>query len=782
MDSIRTGGEKTDFLRSSATTLLVALAALSPLIIVPLLSVPFQFTKAAFVVLLGLLALVAYLAGVLKNGRFALPRSVLLGAAWLVPLAYAFAGALSESPALSFFGRALEVDTVVFLAVMAALLSLGALAPRDGADVFRVLVALLGSAAVVGLFQVARVAVGSDALSLGILRDLAANIFGKWNDLGIFFGLVAILSFVALDRISLNLPARIAFGSLGALALVLVALVNFPLVWIVLGLFMLGFVVAGFSRSLFRRGAGEGKRALPLVAGALLALSVVFLLGGESMRRALTDSLGITYLEARPSLQSTLEVGKSVFAEHPAFGLGPNTFLLAWARFKPDGVNATPFWSADFGSGVGHVPTAFATAGLVGGGAWVVFLGVFLASGFRAFVAGGGRGAPLRFLAFASFLGALYLWIFTVIYVPNAVLVALAFLLSGLFVAAVRADGGISDVVVDFDANPRLGFVASLLMTVLMLAAVATLYVVGMRYAGAVLEQRSSLSLTLAGDADAAERDALSAARLTKSANAYRLAAEAAVAKMNAIVAENPTPSEETRALFQRTLSAGLEYAKEAARRGGEFPESWTTLARVYHAVVPLRIQGAYESAKLSYEEALARSPKSPGILLALARLELANGSPDAAREYLNRALSLKADYTEAVFLLAQIDVAAGRVESAIASVEGALVLAPQNPVLWFGLGYLKYTKRDASAVAALERAVALRDDYANAHYFLGLSYYRAGRTEDAIRALERVEELNPESADVKLILENLRSGRSPCAGAPSSFLPENRTALPVAD
>ena len=50
------------------------------------------------------------------------------------------------------------------------------------------------------------------------------------------------------------------------------------------------------------------------------------------------------------------------------------------------------------------------------------------------------------------------------------------------------------------------------------------------------------------------------------------------------------------------------------------------SLGRVYEAVVPLKIPGAYESARASYEQALTLNPRSPALFLTLARLEAAQG------------------------------------------------------------------------------------------------------------------------------------------------------------
>ena len=61
----------------------------------------------------------------------------------------------------------------------------------------------------------------------------------------------------------------------------------------------------------------------------------------------------------------------------------------------------------------------------------------------------------------------------------------------------------------------------------------------------------------------------------------------------------------------------------------------------------------------------------------------------------------------------------------------------------------------------ALEQAIAIVPDYANALYFLGLAYDKLGDSANTLRVFERVAQLNPENAEIKAIMTNIRAGRS---------------------
>ena len=175
-------------------------------------------------------------------------------------------------------------------------------------------------------------------------------------------------------------------------------------------------------------------------------------------------------------------------------------------------------------------------------------------------------------------------------------------------------------------------------------------------------------------------------------------------------------------------------------------------------------------------------NPKRPAIYLSLARLDLAVGNQELAKEGLAKAIELKQNYTDAIFLSARLSAEEGKLNEAIAKVESASIISPNDVGLFFNLGFLKYSDSDfEGAVVALERAVSLRPDYANAKYFLGLSYDRVGRTEEAVVQFEGIEITNPDNNEVKQILANLRAGRRPFASI-DVVSPEDRDTPPIED
>ncbi len=133
--------------------------------------------------------------------------------------------------------------------------------------------------------------------------------------------------------------------------------------------------------------------------------------------------------------------------------------------------------------------------------------------------------------------------------------------------------------------------------------------------------------------------------------------------------------------------------------------------------------------------------------------------------------------------MLSQVTAAQGNLKDAIIAAQVATELNPQQSILFFQLGLLHYNNKDYVAAAkALETALTLQLDYANAQYFLGLSYVRLNNISGAIEQFNKLAQSNPDNQEVAFILSNLRAGRSPFADAkpPVTPTPEKRSSLPI--
>ena len=761
-------------LDKAANWILLLLVVLLPVAVIPLASVPFSFTKTALLAAGVLLVFILCAFRQLRDGVLLIPRHPLLLAVWAIPAAYLVSALFSGNIRDSLAGNALATDTAGFYLIAALLLSVSAYLLRSKGRILEVYFAFLVSFVILALFQGARLVLGPETLSLGIFGSPLSNLLDKWNDLAIFFGLVAMFALISFEALPVHKTAQVLLSVVFLVSLFFLAAVNFTPVWIAVGLFSFAFLVYGIMRGKFAPSAFPRETPRVNVGTVLTALlllsSIAFVAGGGRIGDLVAQRLGVTQIEARPSWQSTLLVGKEVYRSGAwLLGSGPNSFAEDWSAYRPAGVNATPFWNADFVSGVGVIPTSFVTAGLLGGLAWLLFLGYFLYAGFRALILRSFTDRFSLYLSLSSFLGALYLWGLCLFYIPSPTLIAFAFLLSGVFIASLSVAGQADEWRFSFADNPRIGFAVVLLVSLALLVSVGSLFIVGKKYAAAVYFQRSLIAGNVRGDLNAAERDLARALALDENDFYLRGAAEEGILRLGRVASDTSLSADEARAQFQSVLGGSVGHALAATRWNPNDYRNWMTLASVYQAVVPLKIQGAYESAAAAYERARERNPLSPLIPISLARLSASNGDAATAKLHITEALQKKNDYAEAVYLLSQIEIGEGKIREAISSTEAAIVLAPQNPGLYFQLGLLRYgSGQFGGAGEAFQAAVRINDSYANARYYLGLVRHKEGRIQDAIREFERVLALNPDNEDVKSILENLRRGRDPLSGVES--------------
>jgi len=82
----------------------------------------------------------------------------------------------------------------------------------------------------------------------------------------------------------------------------------------------------------------------------------------------------------------------------------------------------------------------------------------------------------------------------------------------------------------------------------------------------------------------------------------------------------------------------------------------------------------------------------------------------------------------------------------------------PFNPEVLFQLGRLYFNaKRIDDAIGQLEKVVNFMPNHSNALYSLGIAYKEKGEKEKAIKAFEKVLELNPGNEDVQAKLDELK-------------------------
>ena len=226
----------------------------------------------------------------------------------------------------------------------------------------------------------------------------------------------------------------------------------------------------------------------------------------------------------------------------------------------------------------------------------------------------------------------------------------------------------------------------------------------------------------------------------------------------------------------------------------------WVTAGATLIAV-PLGVASAGDFSIQSYSKAISLDPKNPANYVAVARvyvaqadlidaqMRISGASNDLIQQrdaifakaelHLVKALELKNDFTPARFLLVQVFDREGKIVDAINRAFEIAQFNPDDVGSLFQLGFLYYKNGQFSeSRIVLERAVGISPNYSNARYFLGLIYDRQGDRDSAIIQFVQIENLNPDNAEVKQILANLRAKKEALFGIVPP--PQQRTEAPV--
>src|SRR3989344_1075253 len=781
---------------------------LIPIFFVPVSFISTQFGTSLLFAYGVILVVLIYIISALFYGQLDLPKSTkfILGFLALVPLVYTLAGVANGFSRMSFFAYTFDINTVGFILLGFVYLFLVSLLFRNKNRIFYSYLAFVFSAIILSLFLLIRIIFGVNVLSFGIFTTLTSSMIGSWNNVGIFFGIGVILSLLTHEMLSVSKIMKIILSVALAFSLFFLALVNFSTIWIIIAVTSFLFILYSLYNSTsqfqpvenssqsspkflitfiksFINSTKQKIRKIPLYSGIVFGISLAFVIWGGVLGGRLSSALKVNNVDVRPTLAVTMDIARNTIKDRPLFGSGPNTFTTQWLTWKPDDIVSTIFLNTDFTNGVGLIPTFAVTTGLFGILSWLLFLGFYLYLGVKSIFTRV-EDSLLKYLLTSSFFVSLYLWIMTFVYMPSVAVFILTLFFTGLFFASVYLGGIVEIETKSFSLDPRKGFVSSLVLVLFLLASFYLGYGLYKNSQSLYYFQKSSYTLNTLDDVNDSEIYMIQAIDSVPNDVYYRALSEIEIIRLNKLLSQDPKTINQADAQkrFSDILASAIKAGIAAKDADQTNYLNWISLGNVYATVsVPqFQVQGAYESAQFAYNEALRRNPKNPGILILLSRLAVVKGDLTQAEQYALQAIQLKRNYTDAYFVLSQIQVQNKDIKGAIDSVTAASVIDPINSAIFFQLGLLKYNIQDfTGAIAALEKAISITLDYANAQYFLGLSYEAKGMHLDAITQFEKLRVSNPDSTEVTNILTNLKNGKPPFPST-ETVKPEASKTLPV--
>jgi tetratricopeptide (TPR) repeat protein len=262
-----------------------------------------------------------------------------------------------------------------------------------------------------------------------------------------------------------------------------------------------------------------------------------------------------------------------------------------------------------------------------------------------------------------------------------------------------------------FDQSPRAALGLSFMFIVAVIFSIAGVYLQGQRLVAEAHYQRGIVTdVTTKQGADLAAQELLRATQLNGHNDLYfRALSQALAVQANRVASEAGAKPTDDQARQVTLLAAN---AVNAGRRATELNPSnvqtWSSLAGMYRDLGPA-VEGAIQAARDAYQKAIDLEPNNPIYLTEIAKIELSVA--EDARQRIGNGKDIKDDQK--------------------AELEKMMKDARQK------------------ARESLEKALALKQDYAAANYWMALLLQAEGKADEATAKLESVRNASPNDLGV---------------------------------
>jgi tetratricopeptide (TPR) repeat protein len=156
-----------------------------------------------------------------------------------------------------------------------------------------------------------------------------------------------------------------------------------------------------------------------------------------------------------------------------------------------------------------------------------------------------------------------------------------------------------------------------------------------------------------------------------------------------------------------------------------------------------------YEEARQSFDRYLQLHPEDASGHYALGMILHALQRSNEARSQFEKSVQLQAEQTESYFQLGLLDLDAADLKSAGERFSLVLKQDPHHADALAGMGRVEFQEKEyAKAADLLQSAVSTDSSLREAHYYLGLTYARLGRTRDSEKELQIASQLEHEDVE----------------------------------
>lgn len=759
-----------DFFSSFIRTIIYLIIFLMPLFFLPLNADPFELGKNLLFYLLVLIGMVAWFIQIVVRKEFDFVHTPFNWPVAAFGLTYLLTAIFSVNRYNSFWGLSghfSESLLATFFFICFFFLVVNNL--KSSREAIKALMFFIISLAVLMIFNFCQI-FGLDILArLGWPGAPLFNLLsGSLSVLTVFLSAGAPLLFVLLMLARKSLD-RIVLTVLLAIDLALIFIIADPvgIVSLIFGLFALLFFIAWRVQKF--------SSAWLISAVILIALSLVFLFLPLDRLLNLNFPADIQ-LDGRTSWQ----IVKGALADHLFFGVGPQNFYHAFAKYRPAVFNQSTFWDLDFVSAGSFWFNQWAVLGLLGGLIWLLlvlkyflssvwllmkerqvgadwFLSIGVLAGWLVILAAG-FFLPFNFIMTFSFWFWLALGVI-IIYQDKNKIRHFSFAESGL-----------------------MAFLSSLILIVLLVVGIGFLYFGAKIVIGEIYFAKASLVSAYDLPASQNAQEAKDNLQQIKDLLNKAIGANANQARYYLSLSQtiNREMSLNNQLTELQTLAAdslaktdlSWRYARGLAgyyRAAGEvlwplqqiLPQANTELINIFKEIVALNPNHPYFHLTLGQtyffggqmmEQAAADSQADNSALADQTGQYFQQASAE-----IKKAAELKSDWAPAQYYLALVLEREGKKPEAAAALQKALSINANQPDAIYELGRLyKDAGQTDEAVKLLERAIQLDAYQLGAYMDLIDIYESGGNKEKAIEVVGEALKAFPQNQELQSKLEAL--------------------------
>lgn len=725
-------------------TSLLVLLVISTLGFLPLFGIDALAIKYHVVVFFGSLFLVIIALQSLKRGSFILPGRKTSWGLFAIFLSTLLSSVFVYTPKIALFGNLSGAPSFFLIMSLMIVFYIAITTFTNFSRVLGLFATVAAAYTVIFLHQIIRIIFGAQVLTFGFIGNLTGSVIGSWSDFALVSLLVVIFSMICLEVGKFVGSAKWMAISAGIMGMIGLYLTNIRWIWILAGAALVVFALYVFSIGYWNRQkvSYEKGRTIPwytLGAFVFVILGIIF---GTLITNTISKSRPLYYSEVSPSFKSTMQAGVASIKARPIFGTGIGSFDTVWNKVKPVGLSGSTAGAAEFTTGYSFITTQIATTGVVGLLVWL-FVIIACLYKFIIVIRQEPTDAADRFTRISIITGAFLLSVISVIHYPGILILTLwAIFMGGLWSIVHSPENAI-----EFTDTPRKSLIGMILVFVSIILAGFVMLIVLRKVVSIGAYSSSLKSFSRNNDRNIGLQKLVKANQWWSTDFYNRILASQAI-----VEAQNLKPTEGTSQdvlvkQVQNILSIGVSYAQASVDANQKNYRNWLSLGDQYKFLAELKIDGAADRAKDAYTKARELSPNDTTLQLPFAYLATVAGDSEGALKIV--ADSIKEYPTSDAYLwMYQRDVAAKDYSAAEKDLIDILNIDNYNTTVLSELGMLYFVQdKFSNAIPVFIQSLAVNRSQPMIFAYLGVSYERVGKTDEATKIFAFLKEQLPNQA-----------------------------------